>query len=977
MDSPASSRGRNRSAARKRHSVSIPSSSSHHFSDSADPQSLSNTQADEMPASSYFTFETPSPSNQKGTRKRGRPGDGFAEPSPDDPESRGGRSLRKRTRIVDYGFDQLEDEETDGLKSAPIGIRSARKRKSDAAFHDDELDEEAESRTKRRASEQPPHSAPRRRGPYKRSTISGVPSSLPALPAYLSDPQVDNVEVRDTIEVGGHHSSQSDETSQRRASSSSPPTASSSSQQTATQDTVVVQEEDTPQESPIARKNHGVGLSSNREPILKAGVQTNESFEAGNASVNSKQTGIDPLEHLTPYIEGAITFYPTPQEEEPDPEPDVAQEDLPSLPDAVEDVIETAEVVEDETPTGTPRPSGTQANSPAAGSDAVDVAPTPARKQFPYKQIRPASEFTELLSDIKSLSPAELYRRLEIANGALVSWQGEYNKLRYITDDEDNAQRYKHEEALFQHRKKMAISKDPDANPVQKDFVLKGIRAPKQDPLIAYAKQQDRIMANAYLFEYDDRESKIGRQDPIAQRAGIGKGRLRDRPKQTAKAAEADDGNVVLGKRTRKAPVLFDGGEATSRGSTPVPAPVRRRRRAPAGGQATIEENGDVPQLPHLPSSQLTMAPTSAPQSSQPDPAEPETPRKKARVGKPRKPTQSAAINNDQLAPTIDATAAKPETQPQPQPATQEKRIRKRRRKEPDAEEGPASTTTTITTNHVQAHSHHEELPRPHTADSTATVSTVASNYQLREKRRTNFSSFDDFKDVHEQRLLQQQEQQQQQQQQQKQELQSSPQKPPPKRQRQRKRQPKQQQLQLQPKLEEVEEKDEGEKTPRPKRVRRAPKKIQSEDFAAFHESMPTLAPAPLFQQQPTPGPAAPAVQLPDPRAASSSNTPATAATTTTAAKPPTLAVKPPTRIKIKHHTQPPAQTAAAARPPSRPSPSDAATPSTGTLSATNGTNTSASTGTGADSEGKDYNDMTKSEKMSRSMKGMSLSLLL
>ena len=59
------------------------------------------------------------------------------------------------------------------------------------------------------------------------------------------------------------------------------------------------------------------------------------------------------------------------------------------------------------------------------------------------------------------------------------------------------------------------------------------------------------------------------------------------------------------------------------------------------------------------------------------------------------------------------------------------------------------------------------------------------------------------------------------------------------------------------------EEKDEGEKTPRPKRVRRAPKKIQSEDFAAFHESMPTLAPAPLFQQQqPTPGPAAPAVQL-------------------------------------------------------------------------------------------------------------------
>ncbi|RYP37013.1 hypothetical protein DL768_010908 [Monosporascus sp. mg162] len=889
MDSPAS-RGRRGSAARKRHSFPA-RSSSQNLPESVDLPP-SNTPAAETHSSS-FTFETPSPSNPRGTRKRGRQVEG-ADSSQDDAETKGGRSLRKRTR-VDYSFDQLDYDENYGPKSTPTTSRSSlRKRKADSAFHDDELDEEAETRVKRRASEQPPQSAPRRGRPSKKSNV-GI------LPSYMPEPQIDDVEVKDTIEVGGHHSSHSDESSQRRASSSSSQTDSNPPHQNESEDTVVVQERPKAHHPPSDEpgKNslkHKMPIPEQKAPQVKT------PHEDQSVAANSSLKGADPLEHLTPYIDGAVTLYPAIRSEaEPDPEPDLAQEDAAQPDEAVDDV---ADGVEEETPAGSPRPTETRGNSPAPESDVIDIIP-PVRKQYRYKQTRPASEFTDLFTDIKSLSHDELKRRLEVVNHALVAWQNEYNELRKITDDEDNAQRYHQEEAAFLHRQKMAISKDPDANPVQKDFVVRGIRAQKPDPYIAYAKQQDRIMANAYLFEYDDRESKIGQQDPIAQRAGVGKGRLRDRPKQTAKAAEADDANVVHGKRPRKAPVLFDGGDATSRASTPAPVPGRQRRRA---GQAT-EENGDAP-----PASQSSQPP--APPGSQPQHAEQEkeTPKKRGKGGRPRKHPLPAPAPEEDRAPTADA-----EAEPQPQPAAaapKEKRTRKRRRKPQDAEDEPAENGTAqealpkpaatrrrnpgVTEirsgsfyNTSIASTAAPEESRPRTSSSTATVSTVTSNYQLREKRRTNFSSFSDGNE--QQRVIQE------------------------------------------------------EKEPRPKRVRRAPKKIQTEDFAPFHESMPTLAPtlAPAPAQPPV---AAPAVRLPGPP-----HVP--------------LVPKPPPRIKIKNY-HPSAPASAPTSVPSSEAPSlppsstDAAPP----LS-TNGNGNNAD---GADAAGdppKDYNTMTKSEKMSYSMK--------
>ncbi|RYP55708.1 hypothetical protein DL771_012449 [Monosporascus sp. 5C6A] len=893
MDSPAS-RGRRGSAARKRHSFPA-RSSSQNLPESVDLHP-SSTPAAEMHSSS-FTFETPSPSNLRGTRKRGRQVEG-ADSSPEDAETKGGRSLRKRTR-VDYSFDQLDYDENYGPKSTPTTSRpSLRKRKASSAFHDDELDEEAETRARRRASEQPPQSAPRRRGPGKKSNV-GIP------PSYMPDPQIDDVEVKDTIEVGGHHSSHSDESSQRRASSSSSQTDSNPPQQNGSEDTVVVQE--TPKvPHPPGREparnslKHKIPAPEQKAPEMKT-PQKDQS-----AAVDHSLEDADPLEHLTPYIDGAVTLYPAIRSEaEPDPETDMAQEDAAQPEEAIDDA---ADGVEEETPAGTPRPTETRANSPAPDSDVIDIIP-PVRKQYPYKQTRPASEFTDLFTDIKSLSQGELQRRLEVVNHALVAWQNEYNELRKITDDEDNAQRYNQEEAAFLHRQKMAISKDPDANPVQKEFVVRGIRAQKPDPYIAYAKQQDRIMANAYLFEYDDRESKIGQQDPIAQRAGIGKGRLRDRPKQTAKAAEADDANVVHGKRPRKAPVLFDGGDATSRASTPVPVPGRPRRRA---GQAT-EENGDAP--PASQSSQPPAPPGSQPQhAEQEKEKEKEPPKKRGKGGRPRKHPLPAPVPEEDPAPAADVDA-----EPQPQPAAaapKEKRTRKRRRRAQNAEDEPAENGTTQEAlpkpaaprrrNHgiteISSGSFYTtsiastaalEESRPRTSSSTATVSTVTSNYQLREKRRTNFSSFSDGGEQ-------------------------------------------------QPVVQE-------EKEPRPKRVRRAPKKIQTEDFAPFHESMPTLAPT-LAPAPAQPAVAAPAVRLPGPP-----HVP--------------LVPKPPPRIKIKnyHHPAPASgptlvlSSEASSLPPS-------STDATPPLS-TNGNGNSAD---GADAAGdppKDYNTMTKSEKMSYSMK--------
>ncbi|KAI8955615.1 hypothetical protein F4801DRAFT_574360 [Xylaria longipes] len=894
MDSPASAaRGRGRASARKRHTLpTVPSSLPYSTTmTAAEPvDHPSSTPADSIASSS---FETPSPTASRGTRARARVAEGTM-PSSDDPDNKGGRSLRKRAR-VDYTFDHADEYISDSSKTTPSATRVLKRRRTEATFNNME-DLEAEfsgPHIKRRSSEQlpPPSSAFRRRNQARKSTTESQ--------TLISDQQMEDVEVQDTIEVGGHQSEQSDESTLRRTSSNTS-SGFSNGDSRPTHMTASFDSIPTPRtsHSNLVRVSSDDDRRQNHVDLPKA-VRPSLADDSNNMADGSPRPS---YEHLTPYIEGAFSEWPPAQFEiEPVPgsqplqqdiaeetaddqldgaqldniKADIAQEDTPMTDPLVPDSTPIDGPME-ETPAVSPLPTDTRANSPTADVEISYIQPP--KRPISFKKTRDASEFTSLFQNYKSLSPEELWRRLEVVNRALVAWQDEYNELRKITDDEDNAVRYRQEEAAFDHRLKMLTSKDPFANPIRKDFVVRGTRAERSNPEITYARHQDKLMAVNYGFDYDDKDSKIGYQDPLEQKTGSGKGRLRDRPKQTAKAAEADDGVVVHGKRARKPPALFDGSEVASRGSTPVPTQRRRRR---AGH--TVEENDESNLAVPMPTNPFT---------------EQAPPKKKGKGGRPRKHPLPTPIPKD-------TPASAEELPQQPDEVGEEKPPRKRRRRRTAAEiaedeEARATNgfgqrtptkaslrrtdsrlsevpTSSFYTSSMQSANAADES-RPPTSSSTATQSTVASNYQLREKRQKKFSINPD-EEVH-------------------------------------------------------------DEEPKPKRGRR-PKKTQVEDFAAIAAPVPVPSP-PSVQQPP---------HEPHPT------------------------TKPPTKIKLKNYNAPipapPPISVLAPNPFSVPSSSNS-TPPHGSNGATNGAINGATNGVvnGIDpADIKDYNQMTKSEKMSHSMK--------
>ncbi|KAI0509131.1 hypothetical protein F5B22DRAFT_638307 [Xylaria bambusicola] len=894
MDSPASAaRGRGRASARKRHA--LPAGPSSHLGSSTittveqvDQQLPSSTPADSL-ASSSFSFGTPSPTASRGTRARARVADGTM-PSSDDLDNKGGRSLRKRAR-VDYTFDQgTEEYLSDNSKSTPSAARAIKRRRTDTAFHDFDKEEDFNTaHIKRRSSEQllPPASSLRRRNQLRKSTGEHQ--------ALIPDQHMEDVEVQDTIEVGGHQSEQSDESTLRRTTSNTSSSVSNDdskpSHVTTSSDIV-----STPRKSRLGLAQ----VDFDHEDAVKH-HEAPDTRRPGHSNSVVDESLHPSYAHLTPYINGAFIEWPPAQAEaEPASELPPLQQDV--LDDAVDDQLDGAQadnikadialedtpmtdpLVPDSTPvdgamddTPAMSPLPTRANSPTADID-LPYSQPPVRGPIAFKKARDASEFIDLLEDFKSLPPEEVWARLEVVNRALAAWQDEYNELRKITDDEDNAVRYRTDDAAFEHRVKMLTSKDPDANPVQKDFIIRGIRADRPHPEIAYARHQDKLMATNYYFDYDDRDAKIGFQDPLEQKPGSGKGRLRDRPKQTAKAAEADDGVVVHGKRVRKPPALFDGSEAASRGSTPIPTQRRRRR---AGD--VVEENSEA--NPKVPASATA-------------PIEPQPLKKKGKGGRPRKHPLPVPV------PEAPEATPVPAEQVQQQPekvekVDEEKPTRKRRRRRTIVEAGEEEEA--LTTNGVdqrtpvkaelrRTNSRLSEVPsgsfytssmqsnntadesRPPTSSSTATQSTITSNnYQLREKRQKKFS--------------------------------------------------------LNP------EDEPREEEPKRKRVRRS-KKTQVEDFAAT--PVPVPIPSPMPTQQPAPE---------------------THPTT-----------KPPTKIKIKNYNG----SASAPHPMPIPPPNPFSVPSSSSStpphSGSSTSNAAAAYGTDP-ADIKDYNQMTKSEKMSHSMK--------
>lgn len=900
MDSPASTaRGRGRASARKRHSFPVGPSS--HPSSGApagaehveQPPSLTT---DDI-VSPSLSFETPSPTASRGTRARVRVAEGTI-PSSEDPDNKGGRSLRKRAR-VDYTFDHVDEYMSDGGKTMPSSARTMKRRRTEAGFQ--EIDNEEEyggPQIKRRSSEQLPPlpSTLRKRNQARKSTLE--PQTL------IPHQQMEDVEVQDTIEVGGHHSEQSDENALRRTSSNT----SSGTSHDGSKPSHVAGSFDsfiTPQKS--QRHLTRTDLDENN---LQDDVDQPKSAQAFLQDAAKSPTNKSPhpsYEHLTPYVEGVFVEWPPIQpqaelvsgsqplhneaaEETTDDQADSTRldsfkadaahdEDTP-MPDALAPDSTPIDGAMEDTPALSPLPTDTRANSPAEDIGLPYNQP-PTRKPISFKKTRDASDFTSLFVDYKSLSPEEVWARLEVVNRALVAWQTEYNNLRKITDDEDNAARYRQDEVSFLQRSKMARSKDPNADPLRKDFVVKGIRAERPDPEIAYVRQQDKLMATNYHFDYDEKETKIGYQDPLEQKTGYGKSRLRDRPKQTAKAAEADDVVTGPGKRVRKPVTLFDGGEAASRGSSPIPTQRKRRRT----GNAT-EDNGEVNiEVPPSADTAVEQAP----------------PKKKGKGGRPRKHPLPVPITEDAPAP---AEAVQPQ---QPTQTEEEKPTRKRRRRkavvDPAEEEEATATNGVDPQAPVKAEprrisSRLPEIPsgsfytssmqstnaadesRPPTSSSTATQSTVASknnsNYKLREKRQKKFS--------------------------------------------------------LNPDDEVYDEE------PKPKRVRRSKKSQVADPGATAVPAPATSSPPPAVQQQ-----------VPEPHPVP----------------------KPPTKIKLKnyngHVSAPLPIPVLAANPFSVPSSSGSTPPHNG-----NGISNGAANGTDP-ADIKDYNQMTKSEKMSHSMKGNEL----
>ncbi|KAI4869708.1 hypothetical protein F4820DRAFT_443785 [Hypoxylon rubiginosum] len=696
MDSSTSARGRGR----KRHTlpITLPYNSSE-----VTEQPSTETPSANM-ATRSFTFDTPSPSASRETRMRTRHIDG-ANASPEDPTSKGGRSLRKRPR-VDYTFDNVEETDNHGAKATPTTTRAIKRRKPDFPT-DNDTAEDVDSRTKRRASEQPQSSSTRRRNYMRKSTAEPQ--------TYVPELQMDDVEVQDTIEVGGHHSSESDESILRRASSGSSNNDSrvplnNTSLSTSLDMLRTSQRMDylqTNQRSTLgaiqADHLHDLQQDVEDEDIEDEDDEEDEAEDVDDGPVN--RVSLTHLDHLTPYIRGSYIYYPELYDDEPEADADVNSEadsdttheaDAAASPEVGPDADDTADqglkldianedatqqdTVAKDVATGYPTaitddkangsfgdtPAETAANTPSAAAEPTNTQ-NAVKNQFHFNQLRPASEFLDLFSDIKSLPIEELYYRTEVANRCLVAWQEEFNELRKLTDDHDNSIRYQREEEAFERRVQAAVEKDPTANPERaKDFVVKGIRAEKEYTYDqAYTRQQDRIMANAYGFEYKPDAKLVGEQDPSEQREDLygRNGRLR-RGKKTPKAAEAEDS--AQGKRPRKAAEKSNGGGAANRDSSPVPSQRRGRRTA------QTQENTD------LNSNQ-----------QKPEPVEQEPPKKKGRGGRPRK--------NPLPEPVIPTPAAEPEPNVEPEPQLEAEpkskpKARSKAQAKSQAKSGPKAT---------------------------------------------------------------------------------------------------------------------------------------------------------------------------------------------------------------------------------------------------------------------------------------------
>lgn len=425
-------------------------------------------------------------------------------------------------------------------------------------------------------------------------------------------------------------------------------------------------------------------------------------------------------------------------------------------PTPVEDDVAEEDGVEEEDQD--PEEAADEQAEPEVPAEPVEVTRNPA-KQYLFPKIRDHSEFAKALSGFQDMDTGNLYDVLAAAAEALNGYQKEYLELRKILDDEDNAKRrqaYDKKIVNWENRQKADDAPHSrrhfdDAVRAPASFEVRGVRAPKpyiDDPVLEHQREEDRIMAQAYGFKHNNHPTLVGRQNPDEQRWEMPESRLRRR---TEKGAELAEENVVEGKRVRKPRYVSDQSKDPSRSGTPTGAvslgPGRRQKRKHAAAAAQDEdvegtEHGTPVDSPAEPPRKgrgaRARGPTVAGQEQDADNRQtddeqamvehkPKASRKRDRV--------SAAFAQ---APTSVPEGFQADTtKPKAKRGAKEQQQQQQTHHQGAGEIASSSFYSNTSTMAAQPES------RPSTASSDAsahTVDTVASTYSLRGKRKRNFA---------------------------------------------------------------------------------------------------------------------------------------------------------------------------------------------------------------------------------------------
>ncbi|KXX76800.1 hypothetical protein MMYC01_205456 [Madurella mycetomatis] len=376
-------------------------------------------------------------------------------------------------------------------------------------------------------------------------------------------------------------------------------------------------------------------------------------------------------------------------------------------------------------------------------AEPVEVTRNPS-KQYSFPKLRDPSELIDALEGFQDMENEVLYHKVAAAVEALDCYQQEYNELKKILDDEENAKRRQANDKTIVNWENRQKADEPPHWRRHFDDLVKGPTP------FEHQREEDRIMAQAYGFKHNNHPTQVGRQNPEEQRWEMPETRLRER-KRTEKGAELAEENVIEGKRVRKPRYVSDQSKDPSRSGTPTGStifgtarrPIHKRRPAVSAANEDEAEGSEQAQLTEsfagtprkgratrartliLYDQDQAIHPAEVDSNQTEDEEVEEKPKGHRRRGR------GAASASAAEPPTSVPARYGTET-------TKPNRLRGSRNHQayPAAEIASSSFYSNVSTTATQPDS------RPSTASSEATThtaETVESAYSLRDKRRRNF----------------------------------------------------------------------------------------------------------------------------------------------------------------------------------------------------------------------------------------------